>query len=197
MNPPHNPRDDFESKIQDSARKRSAVDWIRSQFVVPPIGAHQHNGQDAIQIQYSNLKGRELVRVVERITLSPTEVLSLYHSEVTILTPPAAGTVYVVDAITAYLDYKSAAYSTTNTTYFEYLLDGSRTGTTVVANMPSSFLTATNKTWLHLPAVTAAFNPVPGGSGTDGAVVMYMGGSNATSGNSPITLWVAYRLIAF
>lgn len=81
-----------ENKAKDTSRRSQSHNWFNSQFSVPQMGAHTHNGKDSIKIPYENLSNAPPQNILalgtassvsfdpntaEIFTLTPTQSMSI------------------------------------------------------------------------------------------------------------------------
>ena len=79
-------------QIQETSRRSQSHAWFNSQFSMPQMGAHTHNGKDSIKIPYENLSNAPPQNIValgtaisvsfdpntgEIFTLTPIQSMSL------------------------------------------------------------------------------------------------------------------------
>ena len=125
----------------------------------------------------------------QMVVLSSANVLALNATPITLVAAQGAGTFIIVDSIAAFLDYGSVAYVSANALEFRYT-DGS--GAKVTEDMSAAFLTAAADTSREVKGIQTELTPAG-----NAPVVVSVPTADPTTGDSPITFRVTYRVINF
>jgi hypothetical protein len=137
-------------------------------------------------VEYKNSGGDwEPHELTKKITISSAAILIANATPVTLIAAPGSGKKIQILSISIFLDYNSAAYASNTTMNISY--DG-----VYLINSNSTFLTNTTDTW----------RDVPGYGDTDinadlsnKAIMFNVSGGNPTTGNSPMNVYIVYKII--
>lgn len=160
-----------------------------TQYNVPTVPVHEHNGTDSSQIPFPNLLNAQQYRVLRNITLTSTQILALKDTPITIVPAQGAGSVIIVEHVTAKITYNTTTYTGANAIETRYT-DAS--GVKVTADIPSTLIDSVATAYYHAPAVATGFVPI-----ANSPIVVCIPTANPAVGNSPITLAVVYRVVSF
>ena len=123
-------------------------------------------------------------------TLTAAEVLALHTTPIEVVEAPTAGQYVIVEGIFASLDFDSAAYAGVAATEdFEFRYTNAA-GTEIMDVETTGFLTASADAVRWTPADASVVTPVAA------APVVVRLPSAVTTGDSPVTFRVYYRIIA-
>jgi len=167
-----------------------------SMFRVGPVAYHTHDGSNSSTLDPTTMDNALLYYGERRFTLTSAQILALNTTPVTVV--PAVGVaqtngrknaVIIVEGITGKLYYGSAAYTGSNNIEFRYT-DAS--GAKVVPDMgTTTFLNSTADTYVHVPAISTQFIPVP-----NSPIVACVPTADPADGNSTIVLSINYRVVS-
>lgn len=184
----------IQALVQKDARDvaTNVYNELGTQYDVPSVPVHQHDGSDALAIPFENLDNASLYRVVRYVTLTSAQIKALFSTPVSLVSAIGTSSLIVVEHITARVNFPTVggtAYTGANALEFRYT---NGVGIKVTADMPNTFINSAGSAYYHAPAVTAAFVPV-----ANAAVVVAVPTANPATGNSSITFCVVYRVIPF
>lgn len=155
---------------------------------------HSHNGVDSLRVDPADLLSSESYFALREVTLASTQILSLFTTPFTLLPAlgPATinantiGLLYIVEGITAKINYGGVAYAGANNLEFRY----GAGGTKMTADMSTTFLNQTASVFCHVAGVTTEIIAAAGLP-----VVVSVPVANPTTGNSQISFVVKYRVV--
>lgn len=178
-----------QKEIEDAINARIRATQSDDQYQLSRIQSHLHSGIDSSKIPYTSIQDYQGYRAFQKVTLTPSQVNDLNTTPVEILPSFGTNEVTIVEGITAFLAYKGTAYVSANDLEFRYT-DG--TGQKVTADIDATFLTSTSSVVHHAPAEDLSF-AAPQGE----PIVAFVPVADPTTGTSPITLVICYRVVSF
>jgi hypothetical protein len=119
--------------------------------------------------------------IISKVTIPSASILTAFTTPVTLIAAQGAGTIIEVNSITIFLDYNSAAYATN--TNLQFGLDGGNLLTL------GGIINQTNDYYYS----TQTFNI--GTIGPNLAFKVNVQTGNPTAGNSPLYVYLTYRVI--
>ena len=124
---------------------------------------------------------------VEKVEVTSAELLASNTTPVTLLSAPGAGKYLVVDSITGFVDFNSAAYDTNTTLEFRYTDEsGAKVATDSAVLLPSTADTVVNVGGVEAEVTAVANAPV----------VLATATGDPANGDSPMTFFVKYRVVS-
>lgn len=188
-----------EQQLRQIIQDEIAQNANRNVYNTSPIPLHSHNGTDSVRVNPNDLINSQLYFAEKTTVLSSTNILSLFTTPITLVSPFGAGSnattiinsVIIVEGISAKISAGSAAYAGANNLEFRYT---NASGAKVTADIPNTFINTTANTtaWAHVAGITTAFTPV-----YNSPIIVCVPTANPTTGNGSISISVKYRVISF
>lgn len=120
----------------------------------------------------------------KKVTISSAEILALNTTPKTLVSAGGAGTIIEFDKVLFYLDYNSVAYTTN--TILRLVCNG------VVLNSVTDVLPGTADTYRYLPAASVAATTT---DIRNQPLQLEVQTGDPTAGNSPLYVYITYRII--